>query len=413
MERNEHYVLAGWLIDGSGTPVQKKMLLKIVDGSITDISRYNASDHPDSNQVRDLSHCCVLPPLIDAHAHLCMSGALDPGSREKQLTAEYKDLKRVIAVHLNHLFSHGILCVRDGGDRLNSVIRFHEEQSSSDIPSVMVKTPGRAYYREGRYGGLIGKAVPRSENLAQVIAREKFPGDHIKIVNSGLNSLERFAHQTDAQFSQQELNDTVAYGESKGLKVMVHANGIVPVRMAIEAGCHSVEHGFFMGEDNLERLAERQNFWVPTLYTMKGCLEGIELGIKDADQGVTARNLEHQLKQLAYARKCGVRVAVGTDAGCIGVLHGESMVDELKLFIKAGYSLPEAIQCATQYSAQLLGVDETFGRIGVGRPAHFLVTRGTPGQLPRKLGYLEAIYVGGRVSEDYRNMLKKARVHKL
>jgi hypothetical protein len=28
--------------------------------------------------------------------------------------------------------------------------------------------------------------------------------------------------------------------------------------------------------------------------------------------------------------------AVGTGAGSVGILHGETMVDELKLFIKAG-----------------------------------------------------------------------------
>ena len=44
MSKKEHYVLAGWLIDGSGGPIQKKVVLKIVDGLIADVSRYNQSD---------------------------------------------------------------------------------------------------------------------------------------------------------------------------------------------------------------------------------------------------------------------------------------------------------------------------------------------------------------------------------
>ncbi len=42
------------------------------------------------------------------------------------------------------------------------------------------------------------------------------------------------------------------------------------------------------------------------------------------------------------------------------------------------------------------------GKLAVGRTATFLLTRGTPQQLPRKLSYLEGIYVGGKPSPAYR-----------
>ena len=412
MDKSEHYILAGWLIDGSGGPIQKKVLLKLVDGTIADISRYNGSDCPSPSRTTDLSHCCLLPPLIDSHAHLCMSGTLHPKSRQEQLTAEYEDLKGLISEHLSYHLSHGVLAVRDGGDRHCSVIRYHRELDEDDALPVVVKSPGKAWYREGRYGGLIGRAAGASTSLDRLIAEDTADADHIKVINSGVNSLKIFGHQTTPQFSQRELTDTVAYAKNQGLKVMVHANGILPVQNAIEAGCYSIEHGYFMGQENLEGLAEKQIFWVPTLYAMKGCLDSVELGMKDADPDVVARNLEHQTQQLAYARECGVRVAVGTDAGSIGVLHGESLIGELKLFIRAGYSLPEAIRCATHHGAHLLGIEDQFGLIGRGRPAHFLVARGTPAQLPRKLSFLEAIYLNGKPSDDYRHLLRKARVHR-
>jgi len=408
----EQYILAGWLIDGSGGPVQKKVLLKIVDGVIADISRYNQSDCPPASQTTDFSRCCVVPPLIDSHAHLCMSGTLDQKSRQAQLRAEYNDLRGVIREHLSHQLSHGVLAVRDGGDRLYSVIRYFRELDEGDRLPVVVKSPGRAFHRIGRYGSLIGRAVEDSVPLDTLIAGDAATVDHIKIVNSGLNSLTQFAHQTAPQFGQRELSDSVACAEKYGKKVMVHANGDLPVRMAIEAGCHSIDHGFFMGDENLQELAEKQIFWVPTVYTMKGCLEGAELAMKDADPAVITKNLDHQLQQLADARSYGVRVAAGSDAGSIGVLHGESLLRELKLFMQAGYTLPEAISCATYQGAELLGLEDQFGLLTKGRPASFLVSRGTPGQLPRKLSFLEAIYLEGEPSEEYRKLLRKARVHR-
>lgn len=67
----------------------------------------------------------------------------------------------------------------------------------------------------------------------------------------------------------------------------------------------------------------------------------------------------------------------------------------MKLLIKAGYSLTEAIQCATYNGAKLLGIENEMGLIAKGKPANLLVARGTPAQLSRKLSYLEARYLCG------------------
>lgn len=45
---------------------------------------------------------------------------------------------------------------------------------------------------------------------------------------------------------------------------MVHANGQEAVRVALEAGRDSIEHGHFMGNDNLSKMAEKGIIWVPT-----------------------------------------------------------------------------------------------------------------------------------------------------
>ena len=182
---------------------------------------------------------------------------------------------------------------------------------------------------------------------------------------------------------------------------MVHANGEIPVRLAVEGGCHSIEHGFFMGRQNLELMAEKGVFWVPTVYTMKVYADHLDPADPRGDRGVMEKNVTHQLEQLRLARELGVVVALGTDAGSLGVLHGESMVEEMKLFKKAGYSFSETVQCATSIGARLLGIKD-FGLIAKGKTATFLVSRGSPAQQPRKLSYLEAIYVNGTPSKYYR-----------
>ena len=81
---------------------------------------------------------------------------------------------------------------------------------------------------------------------------------------------------------------------------MVHANGRIPVQQALEAGCHSIEHGYFMGEENLRFMAEKQAVLVPTLYAMKACAE---MADSADERKVAEKNLARQLEQVAYARE--------------------------------------------------------------------------------------------------------------
>jgi adenine deaminase len=77
------------------------------------------------------------------------------------------------------------------------------------------------------------------------------------------------------------------------------------------------------------------------------------------------------------------------------------MVEEMKLFIKAGYTLTETIQCASENGTRFFNM-ENLGTLTVGRNATFLISRGGVSQLPRKLAYLEGIYVDGAPSSVYR-----------
>lgn len=399
--QSKHHVRAGFLIDGRGGPIKKNQLIVIESGRISAIMDDVAGAAISAEQVTDLSHCVVLPGLIDSHVHLCMSGSIDQTLREKQLESSFEEVIPVIAEHLRHHFSHGVLALRDGGDRGAYVLRYLEELHDRSSPPVQVFTPGRAYHRSGRYGSLIGECPENGESLLDAYRRFVQPTKLIKIVNSGLNSLTTFGLRSEPQFTAQQLGELVAEAQRDGARVMVHANGEAPVRGAIDAGCDSIEHGFFMGRENLELMAEKGVFWVPTVYTMKACAQHADSYRATINRKVVEQNLAHQLEQLALARELGVKVALGSDSGSIGVLHGESLIEEMKLFLQAGFTMSETICCATHHGARLLGL-ENLGAIEAGKPAHFLVTRGTPAQLPRKLTYLETIYLDGEPSQAYR-----------
>ena len=397
---------AGWLIDGCSGSIQKDVRIHVHRHTIESIetARRAVCEHQTSfpaSPVLDLSEYTLLPSLVDCHVHLFMSGTDDIAARKQQLEARYDALKPVISEHIRRHILSGVGAVRDGGDGKGLVQQYQRERprllndgrseriraDSSCLPGIHVKVAGKAWHQCGRYGKLIGRSPVPGLTLAEAFDREAGqPGyirpDHIKVVNSGVNSLLSFGKETLPQFSMEELTQMVYEARRLQLKVMVHANGRLPVQLAIEAGCHSIEHGFFMGAENLARMRDRQTVWVPTAFTMRAYATHLAPSSREA--GTARRNLAHQMEQLRMARDMGVPVALGTDAGSLGVHHGISVRKELKILLETGYSLPEALQCATKTGAGLLGITD-MGSLVPGMPAAWIAVKGGPSNLPDSL----------------------------
>lgn len=402
-------ILAGWLVDGRGEPARKNVLLTIQNGMITHV----AEAIPEKIRlldVTDFSHCTLLPGLIDAHIHLFMSGTEDLDIRERQLSLPFDDLIVSMGRRTADLVACGIVACRDGGDRHAYTLRYKRDHLAGKAFPLQLKVAGAAWHQTGRYGKMIGLSPGVSETLGQSVSKQVACIDHIKIVNSGLNSLVCFGKETSPQFDANELRKAIAIGESFGCKTMVHANGKKPVEVALKAGCHSIEHGFFMGRENLRRMADEQISWVPTAVTMKACRDTFEERVKNPETHnrkrepslsrinqmiqVASKNLDHQLEQIHQAKKLGVPIALGTDSGSIGVHHGRSVKEEIGLLMMAGFSGPEAIQCATLNNARLLNL-KNCGLLAKGAVATFIAVAGPPKDLPDSLGRIASLYIKG------------------
>ncbi len=388
----------GWLIDGTGNPALENRIVTIDTGRIQQIS--NANDpRPQGTAIVDLSDCTVFPALIDSHVHLVMSGSTEPAITKKQLNSDYLARRETIAEHLQQHLACGVLAIRDGGDHNGDTLRYKLDTAPHPPTEITIASPGRARHAPGRYGKLIGIPVESGKTLTESAFGGGTRRDHLKLVNSGLNSLTQFGVESAPQFDENELAAVVAAAKKCGQPVMVHANGHLPVKLAICAGCDSIEHGFFMGEENMRRLADTGVVWVPTAVTMKAYGDYLKSQGHRSDPSfadVSRRNLEHQLTQINAARELGVTLALGTDAGSPGVHHGLSVQEELRLFISAGFSVEGAIRCASRNGARLMGLSER-GTLTPGMRADFMAVRGTVEQVPQALHQIACRVVGGRV----------------
>jgi imidazolonepropionase-like amidohydrolase len=163
----------------------------------------------------------------------------------------------------------------------------------------------------------------------------------------------------------------------------------------------SIEHGFFVREDQLARMRDWQIAWVPTFAPVQKQVDHADL--MDWDAGV-ASNLKKILEQhaasLVRAHKIGVPIIAGSDAGSCGVAHGIGFLNELELMERAGLPPLAVINSATGNSSNRLAFKEKFGLIKPGYQSRFMLTRHSPLENVSNLSRQRWIVFDGAVFES-------------
>ncbi len=398
------YIAVGCLIDGSGAPLQRRVILAVDPrGRLAAIGRPGRDLPLRDRPVRDLGFATIVPPLADCSLLLSRSPAVDGQARLSDEGREGEQ-RAMAARHLEYCRAHGVLAVAAGDDPHDIAACRRHHEAGQEPPLVTVRAAGPLVRCWRDWEGLdLERADVLRLAYGPSLGPRPAPADADK----------RPRHQ-DRGLNREQLVSILAHRGHR--KAVVVANGRQPVADALRAGCDAVEQGYDMGEDNLRRMADNGVLWLPSLVRAKNGFDSARGGGTvccrfsqcyaapgEGDPAAAAywqERLASQSVQVGRAAALGVRMAVGTGAGAPGILHGEAVVEEMRLLRKAGLPVEEVVRCASANGAAFLGAGHP-GHLRVGAQATFLVVRGGPQQVPRKLGYLEAIYVNGLPSKAY------------
>ena len=383
LNQNQNYILkTGPVIDGrQGCIINGAGCIFIEDGLIAALKFGNDTSFmftdPRRKLVRlDLAEFTVLPALVDCHVHLALDGKdfasarrrwEQPGEMAKQVQSELEDT-----------LGHGILAVRDGGDRAGIGLYTRKQVGTESMAGPVIRSPGFALRKPGTYGSFLGRGVEMErldETLDQLVRNGV---DHVKVIVSGVVSFKEYGRVGSLQYTSAELSAIVQGARARGLPVMAHASSNAAVRLAIEAGADTVEHGYFLSRESLQQMAAKGKAWIPTVIPVAARLNcrAEDGGPGRQERLVLERTVARQLAMISEAVSLGVTLGVGTDAGAAGVEHGGGYLKELALYRRAGLAPAEIIRCATVNGAHILGLD--WGDIKPGRPAALIAVAGNP-----------------------------------
>ena len=258
----------------------------------------------------------------ECHAHLFMNGS--DYRRAVRVHRDGPD-EKTVRQELEEYRKRGITFIRDGGDHFG-VSRLAGKLAPEY--GITYLTPGFAIYKAGHYGRVAGMPFETMKEYAELVRRlAREGGDFVKIMTTGIMDFQTETGITGEPLKPEEVREMVHIAHEEGFRVMSHTNGAREAEAAAEAGVDSLEHGNFQDRDSLEALAEHQVVWVPTAVTVRNLI-----GKGRFSDEVLKRIWEGLSENIRMARRLGVIMALGSDAGAFGVLHGQGLLDEYAAF---------------------------------------------------------------------------------
>lgn len=324
----------------------------------------------------------LLPALTEAHAHLFLEGGeLDPDKRAAQLKRSPEALLAAAESRLARLIDWGLAAVRDAGDRNGVGLALRRRYLQPDRPPLpYIDSPGAAIHHRSRYGSFMADPLENHASAhACVAARVAAGADRIKLIPTGIINFQKGAVTTEPQMTAAEVADLVAAARAFGRQSFAHASGDTGIDRAIAGGVDSVEHGYFIRDDQLALLVSRGIAWVPTFAPVEAQLVHADrMGWDPVVRGHLRRILDGHAASLRRAHELGVQVIAGSDAGSYGVPHGQGLIWEMTLMERAGLPSAAVIRAATGAPSARLAFTERFGRIAPGYRSRFILTRHSP-----------------------------------
>ena len=386
MYKNEtrYALINGVLLDGTRDMTPQTGKVVCVEGNT--ITAVTDGPVPAGYEPVDLAGRYILPGLINLHVHLPASGKpkkkpSDPKKLVKLITSN--GLMRRVGVKLCESYARtellsGVTTVRTVGGVADFDTIIRDRAAAGEILSPRVVASNMAVSVPGGHmaGSLAYEARTPEEAAAYVerIAAEK--PDLIKLmITGGVMDAEVVGEPGVLRMEPALVKAACDRAHGLGMKVAAHVESPEGVRVALENGVDSIEHGAKPDEEILRLLKEHGAFQVATLSP------AIPYAL--FDRSVSHATYEQQENGkvvlegvIAMARAClenDIPVGLGTDTGCPYVTHYD-MWRELCYFVKyCGVTPAFALHSATLLNARLAGIDSVTGSVEAGKAADLIV----------------------------------------
>lgn len=376
-------LLAKTLIDGTGKVISNPVIIIDSNRFQSIVSKGNI---PKDARIIDLGDYTLLPGLIDMHVH----PNLTTGDYQIDFLKMSSAAKALMGLkHVQELLSAGWTTLRVAGDGdigyANLDIRNAINKGLFTGPHIY----GAAHYISVTGGGgdinflsyeqpviADGLVADGPDEIRKAVRNEiKYGSDWIKLLVTGA-FMTAGDNPRNVHFSLEELKAAVEEAARRDVPVMAHAHAADGIKLAVNAGVRTIEHGSFIDEEAMDMMIQHGTYLIPTIMIHRYFEEEGAANItlqKAVD--LNKKTTDELYKNMKLAVKKGVLFGMGTDY--IG-WPAENSAREFEEYIKIGMTPMQAIQCATKVNAEILKKEKDIGTVETGKLADIIAVKGDP-----------------------------------
>ena len=402
----------GKILDGTKDMEVQEGLCILTNGKkIVDI--IPTGSELDGYEKVDLCGKYILPGLINMHVHLAGNGKPQKKQRDNE-----KLVRRIMSSSLTRAVAYKMVCgfakdellsgvttIRTVGGLGNFDTKLRDEISAGKKtgPRILAANQGISVPGGHMAGSVAVAAGSVSEALQHVEESKKENVDLIKLmITGGVLDAKGKGVPGELKMKPEMVRAVCEKAHADGYIVSAHVESPEGVRVALENGVDSIEHGAKLDEEMI-RLFKKENAFLCTTISPALPYALFDRSITNASE-VEQYNGNVVFEGIIDCAKAAlandIPVVLGNDVGCPWITQYDFW-RELYYFHKyVGVSNAFALYTATKRSAEMAGIDDITGSIEKGKCADMIVTSQNPLEDLRALRHVDMVIANGTLIRD-------------
>lgn len=395
-------ITGGSVVDVRGGAPVRNAVVVIEGNRISTIGPAATVKIPPGAERIDATGKWLIPGLMNVHVHL---GLALPGREGSDLAGESDaDLVLRMAANARRSLHAGVTTIRLPGDRRHADMALKRAVDRGEVEGPRMFSSGESIPITGGHGaGRDTETYDGPYEIRRQVRRQIFAGaSWIKIaISSGIATPR--GDIAGALMTRDEMEAATDIARRHGVRVTAHSGSAAATMEAIDAGVSCIEHGYFLNQDVLRRMKEKDVWYVPTIVVSRPAtlpyFERIGSPPWYLERVKSVAPSHWKALQTAIAE--GVRIALGTDQFPYEPNDGTTAtVREAEYYVEAGMTALQALRSATLDTATLLGTTGTTGTLEAGKLADIVGLDADPTAKISALRTIGFVMKDGRVVRD-------------